>query len=58
MNFEVGAEVDLGGLAPIVDLIQEATDMQLSAGLSGGVGFQDQEAGFGQGMNFGNKGDI
>jgi len=40
MNFGVGAEVDLGGLAPIVDLIQEAMDMQLSAGLSGGVGVQ------------------
>ena len=23
MNFEVGAEVDLGGLAPFADLIQE-----------------------------------
>ena len=58
MNVGLGGGLDFGGLTPIADLAQEATDMQVSWGGLAGLGIQDTEAGFGQGMNFGNKGDI
>ena len=58
MNFAGGGGADLAGFAPIADLMEEVTDMQVSLGGIGGLGIQQDSGGIGQGLTFGNTGDL
>jgi hypothetical protein len=58
MNLGFGGGADFGGLQPIADLAQDVTDMQLTAGATGGLGIQNTGGGVSQGLSFGNAGDL
>ncbi len=58
MNVGLGLGGDLGGVAPLADLVQDVADIQLGVGGSGGLGLLDSGGEVGHASTLGNAGDL